>query len=234
MSYCPDPWETTFIGSNGKVYPCCMKSQVLGDLNTQDWDDIWNSEAYKSFRNTVNSWNPPNSCRFCGIPHGINGGDYLSYLMYFMQHKRKKIKLDNNYVQFGEGFVKGKGENGKLVWKLTGKRGKLVLPKLPDSDFLNFAIVTESDSTAFSPGKCKINNLEPEPFDVSANELYFPIDKVSEERLEIEFQMEDFASSNLQIKSIAYLTKINSKVPRWFIELMMKLWSWMKRMKLWS
>ena len=88
MSYCPDPWKTTFVGSNGKVYPCCTKSQILGDLNTQDWDDIWNSQTYKSFRYTVYSWNPPKSCRFCGIPHGINGGDYLRYLMYFINTER--------------------------------------------------------------------------------------------------------------------------------------------------
>jgi radical SAM protein with 4Fe4S-binding SPASM domain len=64
---CEVPWATTTITANGDVMACCMPGTVIGNLNDETLDEIWNGRAFSAFRSRVNSPNPPSSCRNCGM-----------------------------------------------------------------------------------------------------------------------------------------------------------------------
>jgi hypothetical protein len=44
-----------------------MPGTVIGNLNEQSLDEIWNGAEFAAFRLRVNSLNPPASCRNCGM-----------------------------------------------------------------------------------------------------------------------------------------------------------------------
>ncbi len=49
-------WTTAVITVDGDVVPCCydkFAGHAIGNINDQDFGDIWNSEKYKSFRDNV-------------------------------------------------------------------------------------------------------------------------------------------------------------------------------------
>ncbi len=64
---CEVPWATAAITANGDVMACCMPGTVIGNLNEQSLDEIWNGADFAAFRMRVNSPNPPASCRNCGM-----------------------------------------------------------------------------------------------------------------------------------------------------------------------
>jgi radical SAM protein with 4Fe4S-binding SPASM domain len=50
---CSEPWKTMVIGHDGTVVPCHNDYDykcVLGDLNEQSVEDVWNGEAMRAFR----------------------------------------------------------------------------------------------------------------------------------------------------------------------------------------
>ncbi|MFH1453371.1 MAG: radical SAM protein [Armatimonadota bacterium] len=64
-NYCPWPWKGASINHEGKVMPCCGSGSVMGDLNKNDFTDIWNGKKYRSLRETIGTKNPPDYCRGC-------------------------------------------------------------------------------------------------------------------------------------------------------------------------
>jgi radical SAM protein with 4Fe4S-binding SPASM domain len=63
---CLIPWVHAYIRFDGKVQVCCwFEDAVMGDLNKQSFEEIWNSERYQKFRESVNSKRPPMLCLFC-------------------------------------------------------------------------------------------------------------------------------------------------------------------------
>lgn len=64
---CEVPWGSAAITANGDVMACCMPGTVIGNLNEQSLDRIWNGPEFAAFRMRVNSLNPPASCRNCGM-----------------------------------------------------------------------------------------------------------------------------------------------------------------------
>lgn len=47
---CPAPWETAFIHENGDVHCCCFNSVRLGNVNGDDFENIWNGPAARELR----------------------------------------------------------------------------------------------------------------------------------------------------------------------------------------
>ncbi|MEY2557863.1 MAG: hypothetical protein QOE34_1288 [Verrucomicrobiota bacterium] len=64
---CEVPWASVAITGNGDVMACCMPGTVIGNLNEQTLDAIWNGQEFAAFRMRVNSPNPPAACRNCGM-----------------------------------------------------------------------------------------------------------------------------------------------------------------------
>ncbi len=64
---CTDPWKVAFVRWNGEVHPCCYAPSkvVMGSLASHSFWEIWNGEAYRALRRTVNTGAPPDYCRTC-------------------------------------------------------------------------------------------------------------------------------------------------------------------------
>ncbi|HEX6238861.1 MAG TPA: radical SAM protein [Acidimicrobiales bacterium] len=66
---CDWPWTGMYVTHDGKVQPCCMvmgdDRVVLGDLRTEQVDDVWRGRAYEEFRRALCSDEPPDVCRGC-------------------------------------------------------------------------------------------------------------------------------------------------------------------------
>ncbi len=49
-------WTNPVISWDGKVLPCCFDKDaeyIMGDLNSQSFREIWNSESYRAFRTDI-------------------------------------------------------------------------------------------------------------------------------------------------------------------------------------
>jgi len=71
---CFEPWQMAVIETGGEVFPCCTYGLSLGNLNENDFYDIWNNEAYQDLRRRVNSDDPPEPCKHCSnstVAHSV-------------------------------------------------------------------------------------------------------------------------------------------------------------------
>jgi radical SAM protein with 4Fe4S-binding SPASM domain len=68
-SNCWKMWQSCVITWDGKVVPCCFDKDahyVMGDLQTQSFKEIWQSEKYNEFRATLlRSRNEIEMCKNC-------------------------------------------------------------------------------------------------------------------------------------------------------------------------
>jgi MoaA/NifB/PqqE/SkfB family radical SAM enzyme len=58
---CPHPWESILVSSNGEVRPCCY-SKPIGNLNAQNFEEIWNGAAYQALRQALSQNRMPELC----------------------------------------------------------------------------------------------------------------------------------------------------------------------------
>lgn len=66
---CDWPWYSAYITAESKVVPCCLiadaKVASFGSLKEQSFRDIWNSPAYREFRQAHLEGKIPSYCRNC-------------------------------------------------------------------------------------------------------------------------------------------------------------------------
>jgi hypothetical protein len=68
---CYRPWLTFTVLWDGRVSLCCADfdgTTILGDLNTQTIEDVWNGEAYRAVRHEHLESGGPDVCRACDLP----------------------------------------------------------------------------------------------------------------------------------------------------------------------
>lgn len=69
LSHCWKMWQSCVITWDGKVVPCCFDKDahyIMGDLNQQSFKEIWFSENYNAFRESIlRSRNEIEMCRNC-------------------------------------------------------------------------------------------------------------------------------------------------------------------------
>jgi MoaA/NifB/PqqE/SkfB family radical SAM enzyme len=74
-SMCRRPWTVMYFTANGRALPCCIapfaqrgyENYTLGDATQQSLREIWNGQAYGSFREALLSDHPPSACAGCGL-----------------------------------------------------------------------------------------------------------------------------------------------------------------------
>ena len=74
-SLCRRPWSVMYFTANGRALPCCIapfaqrgyENYTLGDATQQTLREIWNGDAYVSFRAALLSDKPPTACASCGM-----------------------------------------------------------------------------------------------------------------------------------------------------------------------
>lgn len=62
---CRIPWKTAFVDVAGRVRPCCVVDESLGDLNSQSFEEAWNGERANEFRNRFENGELPLICQTC-------------------------------------------------------------------------------------------------------------------------------------------------------------------------
>jgi radical SAM protein with 4Fe4S-binding SPASM domain len=71
---CDWPWRGSYISYDGKAMPCCMVATPdrihFGDMTKEGVANVWNNEAYRRFRQQLESDTPPDVCRSCAIYAG--------------------------------------------------------------------------------------------------------------------------------------------------------------------
>lgn len=62
---CLQPWHTIYIRNTGKILTCCIAGPILGDLNENEFDEIWNGELYRKLRKSIVTGNYYTNCENC-------------------------------------------------------------------------------------------------------------------------------------------------------------------------
>jgi|GEM_PF-2401973 len=65
--HCPLPWNSAILCGNGDLMACCVPTTVMGNVNTQPIEEIWNGPEYQELRRRVNSDDPPEVCKHCPV-----------------------------------------------------------------------------------------------------------------------------------------------------------------------
>lgn len=63
--YCPEPWRIAIVYWNGDISPCCYTDRVMGNLHQRSFREIWNNDAYRSFRRNLKKGTLPKECVNC-------------------------------------------------------------------------------------------------------------------------------------------------------------------------
>jgi MoaA/NifB/PqqE/SkfB family radical SAM enzyme len=99
---CSALYNYIFIEFDGKVYPCELLSEPIGDIRKQNIEDIWKSKSAHDYRKRIGKLE---RCRTCHEPGAIRYSAYaegLSYLKFLVKLGRHKF----NESLYGEGFIK--------------------------------------------------------------------------------------------------------------------------------
>ncbi|MFB3896682.1 MAG: radical SAM/SPASM domain-containing protein [bacterium] len=63
--YCLEPWRIAIVYWNGDISPCCYTDRVMGNLHQYSFREVWNNEAYRSFRRNLKIGTLPKECVNC-------------------------------------------------------------------------------------------------------------------------------------------------------------------------
>ncbi len=82
---CPFPWSDADMRPNGDVYFCCTNSTVLGNINENSFDEIWNGEIAQDIRESFKR-GEMKGCTQAACPalvdyFAVNEGSYLKDLL---------------------------------------------------------------------------------------------------------------------------------------------------------
>ena len=74
-SACRRPWTLAYVTVGGNVLPCCIAPWItghydgiiLGNLFRESLQEIWWGERYRRFRRDLQTSEPPEPCRGCGV-----------------------------------------------------------------------------------------------------------------------------------------------------------------------
>lgn len=75
---CGNPWTHAHVKADGLVYPCCFSPEVMGDLRTESFPEIWNGQKYQSLRRSLATGKYWATCRkaSCNWVKGSNSTLY--------------------------------------------------------------------------------------------------------------------------------------------------------------
>jgi len=74
-SACRRPWTLAYVTVSGNVLPCCIAPWItghydgiiLGNLYREPLEQVWWGERYRDFRRDLQTSEPPEPCRGCGV-----------------------------------------------------------------------------------------------------------------------------------------------------------------------
>lgn len=74
-SACRRPWTLAYVTVSGNALPCCIapwitghyEGIILGNLYRESLEEVWWGERYTDFRRALQTAEPPEPCRGCGV-----------------------------------------------------------------------------------------------------------------------------------------------------------------------
>jgi radical SAM protein with 4Fe4S-binding SPASM domain len=71
---CDWPWRRAYVSYSGEAMPCCMVATPdrasFGNMAHEGVEAVWNNEAYRRFREKLDSRDPPEICKGCAVYNG--------------------------------------------------------------------------------------------------------------------------------------------------------------------
>jgi len=81
--FCDIPWTSIYFAATGRASVCCGASHIeLGNIRTQEFDDIWNGWRFRQLRMAMASGSHTSYCRTCDLPYGLAAGNPRGNLAY--------------------------------------------------------------------------------------------------------------------------------------------------------
>lgn len=110
---CDMSFDTFFIDPYGDVMPCngTVEKEIMGNLNKQGWDELWNSPKAESIREKVRSCN--RQCWMIGSVAPAMRKYIIIPLWWVLIHKIKGLITRQSYSMFENRVCRG-NLNGKL------------------------------------------------------------------------------------------------------------------------
>ncbi|MDD5102142.1 MAG: radical SAM protein [Endomicrobiaceae bacterium] len=89
---CRDPWEFFYTEVQGSVNPCCLAGNHIGNLNSNGFEEIWNSEGYVMLREGIASGNIHTWCKNCLKYDKNNVNKLLSHITFRPETQQLLLK----------------------------------------------------------------------------------------------------------------------------------------------
>lgn len=70
---CPEPWTNLEVTNNGTIKPCCVNSQVLGNVTRQSLKDAFHSDEMSLLRKQLLAGTKAEGCKVCWNVESIGG-----------------------------------------------------------------------------------------------------------------------------------------------------------------
>lgn len=111
---CDMAFDTFFIDPYGDVMPCngTKEKQVMGNLNEQSWEELWNSEQAERVRKVVR--NCDRNCWMIGSVSPAMHKYIMTPAMWVIKHKFLRFFKDKKYSMYELPIVRDY-ENGKVT-----------------------------------------------------------------------------------------------------------------------
>jgi radical SAM protein with 4Fe4S-binding SPASM domain len=208
--YCMTVWNRVHVNTQGQCTPCCYATGgdlVLGDLRTQDFDEIWNSPTALDLRRSMATWDYPSLCSTCYFVDKPAPEAYLPFVDGVLEVLgRKKQSVDPSLVVTGPEHmlrttdaptikIEDPGDVAVDSWVLAlslgGEGGHVEICPLerdPEAEGLEFALPAEtweklSTNLGYWWAVFAVNVNEPEPV-LRSNEIRCVVRHEPVERLE--------------------------------------------------
>lgn len=88
---CEEPWKTVFIDALGNVLTCCYAGEPIGNLNTDDFESIWNGKEYRELRSALIEGRPHIRCKNCFKFLPMNVDDIRSHITFRNEKNKEDI-----------------------------------------------------------------------------------------------------------------------------------------------
>jgi MoaA/NifB/PqqE/SkfB family radical SAM enzyme len=101
---CYRPWEHLSVSHTGNTSICCGGAASLGNIFESDFFSVWNSKPFRTFRELVNSDNPPAACKACtrGRENPMDVTAHLTWLRKLPAAERQ-VRIDEFVARLGTG-----------------------------------------------------------------------------------------------------------------------------------
>jgi len=88
----------SYIKYNGVVEACCANNQtVMGDLNSDSFEDIWYGPYYRELRLSFDRGEWPDRCKYCNIIQALDVHDKRAHLVEVLAMNSNPVSLPQKY-----------------------------------------------------------------------------------------------------------------------------------------